>query len=95
MSGIDGFDVVDAIGVDAMPPVIFATAHQEYALRAFDAQALDYRLPMKPGRGVAAAHELVRARTPHREADYLFHEDLAPVTALVRGRELLDAAGLV
>jgi len=58
------------------------------------AQALDYRLPLRPGRGAEAAHKLVRARTPHREADYLFHEDLAPVFALVRGRELLDAAGL-
>jgi histidine ammonia-lyase len=58
------------------------------------AQALDYRLPLRPGRGVEAAHKLVRARTPHREADYLFHDDLAPVTALVRGRELLDAAGM-
>src|SRR5262245_16426237 len=58
------------------------------------AQALDYRLPLRPGRGVEAAHQLVRARTPHREADYLFHDDLAPVTVLVRGRELLEAAGL-
>ena len=56
------------------------------------AQALDYRLPLRPGRGVEAAHRLVRARTPHREADYLFHDDLAPVTALVRARELLDVA---
>jgi histidine ammonia-lyase len=59
------------------------------------AQALDYRLPLRPGRGVAAAHKLVRARTPHREADYLFHDDLAPVTTLIRGRELLQAAGMV
>lgn len=44
MSGLDGFDVIEAIGVDAMPIVVFATAHQEYALRAFDAQALDYLL---------------------------------------------------
>jgi histidine ammonia-lyase len=58
------------------------------------AQALDYRLPLRPGRGVEAAHKLVRARTPHREADYLFHDDLNPVLELVRGRELLDAAGL-
>jgi histidine ammonia-lyase len=58
------------------------------------AQALDYRLPLRPGRGVEAAHCLVRARTPHREADYLFHDDLAPVTGLVRGRELLEAAGM-
>ena len=59
------------------------------------AQALDYRLPLRPGRGVEAAHQLVRARTPHREADYLFHDDLAPVMALVRGRELLEAAGMI
>jgi len=58
------------------------------------AQALDYRLPLRPGRGVEAAHRLVRARAPHREADYLFHDDLAPVTALVRGKELLRAAGM-
>ena len=56
------------------------------------AQALDYRLPLRPGRGVEAAHKLVRARTPHREADYLFHDDLNPVLELVRGRELLDVA---
>ena len=59
------------------------------------AQALDYRLPLRPGRGIEAAHKLVRARTPHREADYLFHDDLNPVLELVRGRELLEAAGLV
>ena len=58
------------------------------------AQALDYRLPLRPGRGVEEAHKLVRARTPHREADYLFQDDLNPVMELVRGRELLDAAGL-
>lgn len=44
MSGVDGFEVVDTIGVEAMPLVVFATAHQEYALKAFDAQALDYLL---------------------------------------------------
>ena len=57
-------------------------------------QAFDYRLPLRPGRGVEAAHRLVRERTPHREADYLFQEDLASVFALLRGRELLDVAGL-
>ncbi|MBA4063495.1 MAG: histidine ammonia-lyase [Isosphaera sp.] len=57
-------------------------------------QALDYRLPLRPGRGVEAAHRLVRERLPHREADYLFRDDLQRVFELVRGRELLDAAGL-
>jgi len=44
MPDIDGFEVVDAIGVEAMPLVVFATAHEEYALKAFDAGALDYLL---------------------------------------------------
>lgn len=56
------------------------------------AQALDYRLPLRPGRGIEAAHQLVRARIPHREADYLFQNDLSKAFALIRGRELLEAA---
>jgi two-component system, LytTR family, response regulator len=44
MPDIDGFEVVDAIGVDTMPLVVFATAYEEYALKAFDAGALDYLL---------------------------------------------------
>jgi histidine ammonia-lyase len=55
-------------------------------------QALDYRSPLAPGQGVEAAHEAVRMRIPHREADYLFHEDLDPALELVRSSELLDAA---
>jgi len=58
------------------------------------AQALDYRLPLRPGRGVEAAHRVVRAACPHHEADYLFRDDLEKAFALVRGRELLDATGL-
>lgn len=58
------------------------------------AQALDYRLPLRPGKGVEAAHQFVRNRVPHREADYLFQDDLARVFELVRGAELLTAAGL-
>jgi two-component system, LytTR family, response regulator len=44
MPGLDGFEVVDAVGVEAMPIVVFATAHDDYALKAFEAQALDYLL---------------------------------------------------
>jgi histidine ammonia-lyase len=55
------------------------------------AQALDYRLPLRPGRGVEAAHRAVRAAVPHREADYLFRDDLERVFGLVRGTGLLEA----
>ena len=58
------------------------------------AQALDYRLPLRPGRGVEAAHRHIRSVTQHREADYLFQDDLRRVAELVEGRALLAAAGL-
>ncbi len=58
------------------------------------AQALDYRLPLRPGRGVEAAHRRVRAVTVHHEADYLFQDDLRRIAELLDGRALLDAAGL-
>ena len=44
MPGRDGFGVVDAIGSDAFPRVIFVTAHDRYAIRAFEVNALDYLL---------------------------------------------------
>jgi two-component system LytT family response regulator len=44
MPDANGFEVVDAIGADRMPLVIFATAYDKYALQAFDIHALDYLL---------------------------------------------------
>jgi two-component system LytT family response regulator len=41
---LDGFGVIDTIGIARMPPVIFVTAYDRYALRAFDVCALDYLL---------------------------------------------------
>ena len=44
MPGKTGFDVVEEIGAENMPVVIFATAFDQYALQAFEAHALDYLL---------------------------------------------------
>src|SRR5215208_2769216 len=44
MPELDGFGVVEAVGAERMPTVIFVTAYDEFALRAFDAHALDYLL---------------------------------------------------
>ncbi len=44
MPGMTGFDVIDVIGPDKMPSVIFVTAHDQFALRAFEVHALDYLL---------------------------------------------------
>jgi len=44
MPGATGFGVIDAVGPERMPNVIFVTAYDEYALRAFEYHALDYLL---------------------------------------------------
>jgi two-component system LytT family response regulator len=44
MPEMDGFEVLMNIGVDDMPVTIFVTAHDRFALRAFDAHAVDYLL---------------------------------------------------
>lgn len=42
MPGMTGLDVVRAVGPDTMPPTIFVTAYDQYALQGFDLAALDY-----------------------------------------------------
>ncbi len=51
MPGLDGFGVIDAVGVEVMPLVVFATAYDQYSLKAFEAHAFDYLLkPIDPDR---------------------------------------------
>jgi histidine ammonia-lyase len=51
------------------------------------AQALDYRAPLRPGRGVAAAHEAVRALVPPLAADRVLSGDIATLAeAVAEGR---------
>jgi two-component system response regulator LytT len=59
MPGMNGFDVIEAVRAD-MPHVVFATAYDEYAIRAFEVAAVDYLLkPFGRGRVVEA---VTRAR---------------------------------
>lgn len=44
MADLDGFGVVAAVGAERMPPVIFVSGYSEFAVRAFEAYALDYLL---------------------------------------------------
>ena len=44
MPGCNGFDVIQHVGAERMPTVVFVTAYDEYALRAFEVHALDYLL---------------------------------------------------
>jgi two-component system LytT family response regulator len=44
MPGLDGFDVLRAIGADAVPAVVFVTAYDRYAAQAFERHAIEYLL---------------------------------------------------
>jgi histidine ammonia-lyase len=55
------------------------------------AQALDFRLPVKPGRGARAAHEVVRAHIPSMEQDRPLYRDIEILQQLIDSGELLGA----
>jgi two-component system LytT family response regulator len=61
MPQMTGFDVIDAVGPEKMPIVVFVTAYDQHALRAFEVRALDYLL--KPFDRERFADALSRART--------------------------------
>jgi len=51
MPDLNGFEVLDAVATEWLPAVIFVTAYDEYALKAFDVHAIDYLLkPIEPER---------------------------------------------
>jgi len=56
------------------------------------AQALDFRKPLRAGRGVAAAHAAVRQVVPSMEEDREIHRDIEAVSALIDSGTLLAAA---
>jgi len=60
MPGLDGFEVIEALAEP--PPVIFVTAYDEYAIRAFEVNALDYLLkPFSRERLAKAIHRAQEA----------------------------------
>jgi two-component system LytT family response regulator len=81
MPGLDGFGAIRVHGVQRMPLTVFVTAHDEFAVRAFEAEALDYLV--KP---------LSEARfrtTMSRVLDRLSARARAPIAVPTGGGELL------
>lgn len=82
MPELDGFAVLEAIGAERMPAVVFVTAYDRHAVRAFDAQAIDYVLkPIDPQRFQQA---LRRARA------HLAHPDEGFVRRVSEALKLID-----
>jgi two-component system, LytTR family, response regulator len=70
MPELDGFAVLEKVGVEQAPEIIFVTAYDEYTLRAFDVQALDYLLkPVNPERfykSLNRARALLQYKSPEK-----------------------------
>jgi len=80
MPEMDGFEVLEAVGADAFVAVVFVTAYDRFAIRAFEVQALDYVL--KPFDDERFATVLARAkRHVRRERDDGLAERLAALLA--------------
>jgi two-component system LytT family response regulator len=67
MPRLNGFDVIELLG-DEAPAVVFVTAYDEYALRAFEAKAIDYLLKPVRGERLAASLEKVKQILGHPDA---------------------------
>ena len=65
MPACDGFDVLEMMGRDLPPAIVFVTAYDQYALRAFEAGALDYML--KPFDNARFERALGRAKERIRQ----------------------------
>lgn len=62
MPGCDGFDVIAEVAADHLPQIVFVTAFDTYALKAFDVHALDYLLKPITHRRLQETLRRIRAR---------------------------------
>jgi two-component system LytT family response regulator len=67
MPEMDGFEVLRAVGTERMPPVVFVTAYDQFAVRAFEVNALDYLL--KPFDDDRFARAIERAKRSIRNPE--------------------------
>ena len=66
MPGVDGFGVVEALAPESRPHIVFVTAFDQYAVRAFDAYAVDYVLKPYDADRIRTALGRVRERARGR-----------------------------
>jgi two-component system LytT family response regulator len=80
MPGGSGFDIIEQVGAAHMPVTVFVTAHNHYALKAFEVHALDYLTkPVEPER-LHATLRHVKERVASQAA-LMTHEQLKSVLA--------------
>ncbi len=92
MPEVDGFGVLRAYGAERMPAVIFVTAFDAFAVRAFDAHAIDYLV--KPLREARFAEAVERVRERMRSVDAVaLSRQLSALLATTDGARADQRAG--
>lgn len=91
MPEMDGFDVIAALDLERLPGVIFTTAHDQHAIRAFEVAALDYLLKpidrVRLEEAVERATHRIRTRAGGTDRAVRALEETRPLTRfLVRSR---------
>ncbi|PWU02921.1 MAG: DNA-binding response regulator [Terriglobia bacterium] len=95
---LDGFGILEAIGPKLIPAVVFVTAYDKYAIRAFEVHALDYLLKPFDRERFREAVELARTRVTTAQAAELsdkLRALLAAVTPSPRERIVIKDGGRV
>src|SRR5262249_8006073 len=82
MPKLDGFEVIGTVGAERMPAVVFVTAYDRHALRAFEVQALDYLLKPFDGERFQGTLRRVRRQMQNVETGDLSQKLLALVRDL-------------
>jgi two-component system, LytTR family, response regulator len=90
MPGLSGLEVVAQVPQESMPMVVFVTAFDRYAIKAFEAHALDYLLKPVDDTRLAAALDRVRAQWQQQQA-MAQREQLMALLADVQGNSELSA----
>jgi two-component system LytT family response regulator len=94
MPRMDGFAVVEAVGADKMPAVIFVTAHDQYAIRAFEISAVDYLLKPVTEERFRIAFERVRDRLCAAPRDESTRRMLTVLDAIANPRRYLSRVAI-
>jgi two-component system LytT family response regulator len=87
MPEMDGFKVLEEVGAASMPEVVFITAHDEYAIRAFEVNAIDYLLKPIPARRWTQALTRAKSRLAARAATETHNEVSALLETIARDRK--------
>jgi two-component system LytT family response regulator len=93
MPEVDGFEVVRRVGSARMPPVVFVTAHDAWAVRAFDVNAVDYLLKPVADERFALAMRRARSRMATTEMATLSQRLVSLLSQVDERRPETQASG--